>query len=202
MAVRLSRAERTERNRSLVLDAARRVFMERGYHAATLEQIAEAAGFSKGVVYSQFESKADLFLALLDASIERRARENAQVVEGLAGGEGLAAMLEHVSRFQRAEPTWALLVLEFRVHAARNPDLNRRYAAAHRRTLAALSELLEGLYERAAEEPPFPPRRMAEIVLAVGAGTQLEQAADPDALDGPLAASVLARVLTRGEVTA
>jgi AcrR family transcriptional regulator len=202
MAVRLSRVEQTERNRSLVLAAARRVFTERGYHAATLEQIAEAAGFSKGVVYSQFESKADLFLALLDSSIERRAGENAEVVEGLAGGEGLAAMLEHVSRFQRAEPTWALLVLEFRVHAARHPELNRRYAAAHRRTLEALSELLESLYERAAEEPPFPPRRMAEIVLAVGAGAQLEQAADPDALDGPLAASVLTRVLTRGAVTA
>jgi AcrR family transcriptional regulator len=65
----LSRVEQTERNRSLVLDAARDVFMARGYHAATLEQIAESAGFSRGVVYSQFESKADLFLSLLEARI-------------------------------------------------------------------------------------------------------------------------------------
>ena len=60
---RLTRAEQSERNRGLVLAAARRVFLARGYHGATLEQIADEAGFSKGVVYSQFESKADLFLA-------------------------------------------------------------------------------------------------------------------------------------------
>jgi AcrR family transcriptional regulator len=55
---RLTRAEQSERNRGLVLAAARRVFLARGYHGATLEQIADEAGFSKGVVYSQFESKA------------------------------------------------------------------------------------------------------------------------------------------------
>jgi len=199
---RLSRLQQTERNRSLVLDAARRVFMERGYHGATLEQIAEAAGFSKGVVYSQFESKADLFLALLEASIERRAGENAELVHGLAGPAGLRTMLEHVARAQRAEPKWALLVLEFRVHAARNPELNSRYAAVHEKTIEALAGVLEALYEPVVDEPPFPPRQMAEIVLAVGAGAQLEQAADPGALEGPLAADLLARLLTPGEVRA
>src|SRR4029079_19440055 len=59
---RLNRAEQVERNRGLVVEAARRVFLEHGYAGATLETIADAAGFSKGVVYSQFESKADLFL--------------------------------------------------------------------------------------------------------------------------------------------
>src|SRR5437588_732004 len=69
--MRLRRVEQSERNRALVLAAARAVFMDRGYHGATLEQIAEAAGFSKGVVYSRFESKADLFLSLLAAVAER-----------------------------------------------------------------------------------------------------------------------------------
>ena len=73
---RLTRVEQSERNRGLVLVAARRVFLARGYHRATLEQIADEAGFSKGVVYSQFESKADLFLALLEARIAERAAEN------------------------------------------------------------------------------------------------------------------------------
>ena len=70
MATRLSRPEQVHRNRGLVLEAARRVFLERGYAGATLEAIAEEAGFSKGVVYSQFAGKPDLLLALLEARIE------------------------------------------------------------------------------------------------------------------------------------
>ena len=66
MSRRLSRAEQTDRNRAELFAAARRVFLARGYHAATLEQIADEAGFSKGVVYSRFASKADMFLALLE----------------------------------------------------------------------------------------------------------------------------------------
>ena len=73
MPTRLSRAEQVERNRERVLDAAREVFLERGYAGATLEAIAEAAGFSKGVVYSQFAGKPDLFLALLERRIDQRA---------------------------------------------------------------------------------------------------------------------------------
>jgi AcrR family transcriptional regulator len=198
MAVaRLSRVEQTERNRSLVLSAARRVFMERGYHGATLEQIAEEAGFSKGVVYSQFESKADLFLALLEKRIDERAAENEQLVDGLAGESALAALFEHFVKRSQATPEWGLLLSEFRVHAARNPELGRRYAAAHARTVERLSKVLEAVYTRAGEKPPFPPRQMAELVLAIGVGAELEQAANPDALQGRFVADLLRRMLLR-----
>jgi AcrR family transcriptional regulator len=198
MAVaRLSRVEQTERNRSLVLDAARRVFMERGYHAATLEQIAEEAGFSKGVVYSQFESKADLFLALLDKRIDERARENAELVDGLAGEAAVAVLLDHFVKTSQATPQWGLLLSEFRVHAARNPSLNRRYAALHARTVAHLSDVIDTIYARAGDKPPFPAPHMAEIVLAIGVGSELEQAANPDALQGPFVADLLRKVLTK-----
>jgi AcrR family transcriptional regulator len=75
----LTRAGQGDRYRALVLPAARQVYLAGGYHVATLHQIADAAGFSKGVVYSQFLVKADLFLGRLEARIEegtaaRRAR--------------------------------------------------------------------------------------------------------------------------------
>jgi AcrR family transcriptional regulator len=198
MAVaRLSRIEQTERNRSLVLEAARRVFMDHGYHGATLEQIAEEAGFSKGVVYSQFDSKADLFLALLDKRIEERARENAELVEGLAGESAVAALLDHFVKRSQATPEWGLLLSEFRVHAARNPALNRRYAALHARTVAHLGDVIDAIYTRAGSEPPFPGPQMAEIVLAIGVGAELEQAANPDALLGPFVADLLGKVLAK-----
>src|SRR5215831_3155314 len=135
---RLTRAEQAERNRALVLAAARQVFLARGYHGATLEQIADEAGFSKGVVYSQFDGKADMFLALLEARIAERAAGNARVAEAaVADGGGLQALLEHLSRGDKETPGWLLLVIEFRVHAARDAELSHRYAAAHARTIDA-----------------------------------------------------------------
>ena len=91
-------AEQSERNRGLVLAAARRVFLARGYHGATLEQIADEAGFSKGVVYSQFESKADLFLGLLEARISERAAENVRLAESLPDGDLPPALLGYASK--------------------------------------------------------------------------------------------------------
>ena len=193
MSPRLTRAEQTERNRALLLAAARQVFLERGYHGASVDQIADEAGFSTGVVYSQFGGKADLFLTLLEARIEQRAAGNARAVETLAGDAGIARLLEHAASVDRAEPEWGLLVIEFRVHAARDPKLGARYSALHQRTLAGVERAIAGVYDRAGEPSPLPPAELARLVVAVGAGARLEQAAGPD----PDAATMLARLLAQ-----
>jgi AcrR family transcriptional regulator len=195
MGSRLSRVEQTERNRSLVLDAARDVFMARGYHAATLEQIAESAGFSRGVVYSQFESKADLFLSLLEARIEERAARHGNLVARLGRSGGVRALAEHLAGEDRADPRWALLVAEFRVHAARDPELNSRYAAAHARTVEALADSLVAVAERSGEQLRLAPSVLAEVMLALAYGSMLEQAASPDAMGGPRVGELIAGLL-------
>jgi AcrR family transcriptional regulator len=184
---RLSRAEQNERNRALVLDAARRIFLNRGYHAATLDEIADEAGFSRGVVQSRFGNKADLFLALLEERIAERAAQNARLAEGRAGAEGMRVLREHAVRRNRAELDWGLLLIEFRVHAARDPDLSQRYAALHARTRQALAEVITGVYRRAGQPPPFPPEEMAQMILAIEAGIRLEQAAEPEGAAPPAA---------------
>jgi AcrR family transcriptional regulator len=196
MSPRLSRTEQTDRNRALLLASARKVFLTRGYHGASVDQIADAAGFSTGVVYSQFGGKADLFLALLEARISERAAGNAEAAEGLAGDAGLARLLEHAASVDRAEPEWGLLVIEFRVHAARDPELGRRYAAAHQRTLAGMERAVTGLYQRAYQPPPLPAAALARLLVAVGAGARLEQAADPDLSPAALLAGLLGRLIT------
>jgi AcrR family transcriptional regulator len=196
MSSRLSRAEQTERNRAALLASARRVFLERGYHGASVDQIADAAGFSTGVVYSQFGGKADLFLALLEARIAERAAGNARAVEGLAGDAGLSRLLAHAASVDRAEPEWGLLVIEFRVHAARDPELGRRYAAVHQRTLAGMERAVTGLYQRAGRTPPLPPADLARLLVAVGAGARLEQAAEPDSSQAALLGKQLGQLIT------
>jgi len=191
---RLTRLEQNQRNRELLLAAARRVFLARGYHAATLEQIADEAGFSKGVVYSQFESKADMFMALLAQRIEQRAAENSRAVEGASGAEAIARLRAQALRREESEYDWGLLLIEFRVHAARDPELNRRYAAAHARTLEGLQGVIGAVYERSGETPPLPPRQLAQFILTLSVGTRLERAVDPDAPGNSVAFELLTRI--------
>jgi AcrR family transcriptional regulator len=185
MSPRLSRAEQNDRNRTLLLAAARRVFLERGYYAATLDQIADEAGFSKGAVYSRFASKADMFLGLLEDRIAERAAQNAELAADLAGTGNFAALLDLAEQAERNAPGWRLLVTEFRVHAARDPELNRRYAALHARTVDGVAQMFTEVSKENAADLPVPPRHLAELWLAIETGRALEQIADPDALGGP-----------------
>src|SRR5262249_42262189 len=160
-------------NRQLVLKAARRVFLANGYEGSSLEAIAQAAGFSKGVVYSQFDSKADLFLALLERRVSERAEQNQRVVGPNAGGANGGALVGLTMGSFREDPEWALLVAEFRVQAARDASLNSRYAKVHARTVERLAQVLEGVHERAGLSPAVPTNIMAEFVLALGFGVEI-----------------------------
>jgi AcrR family transcriptional regulator len=195
MAVRLRRAEQVERNRTAVLDAARRVFLDRGYGGATVDAIAEEAGFSKGVVYSQFGSKADMFMALLEQRITERGAQNERAAAGESVAQGVRQLVQVFSRDAASEGGWRQLLVEFRAHAARDPGLNRRYADAHRRTVTQLAGVLARLHERAGTSPPVPPQSMAEFLLAMGAGATLEQAVNPAALPEEHAARMMASAL-------
>lgn len=91
-----------ERRRPLVLDAAYRLFLERGYGGASMEAIAEAAGVSKPVVYDCFTSKEELFTAMLDREEERILGEtrSALLTKGADDPEG--ALVEGFVAFLRA----------------------------------------------------------------------------------------------------
>jgi AcrR family transcriptional regulator len=195
MAVRLRRAEQVERNRTVVLDAARRVFLDRGYGGATVDAIAEEAGFSKGVVYSQFGSKADMFMALLEERITERAAQNERIAAGKSVPEAARELLLAANRDVVSEHGWAQLLVEFRVHAARDPVLNRRYADAHRRTVAELAALLDRLHDRAGTPPIVQVTSLAEFVLAMGTGLTLERAANPAALPADDGVAMMLRAL-------
>ena len=120
MPDRMRRTEKTEDTRRKLLAAARRVFLRLGFHNSSLDQVAEEAGFTKGVVYSRFASKADLFLAILEERIEQRIVEMRTAVASL---EGLLAVATVLSRQWderlRQDEQWSLLLIEFRLHAAR-----------------------------------------------------------------------------------
>ena len=157
--MRLSRAESKAATRAELLDAARRVFVERGYHGASLELVAGEAGYTKGAVYSAFGSKARMFLAVHEREIERRAAAWREVAD-----DPQAAAQRWVERV-RGERGWVLAVLEFRLHAARDPELNAQYSERHRRYRETVSEIVG---------------RDAAVLFALGNGFALEQLAMPE----------------------
>ncbi len=175
--------------------AALDVFLDQGFHGASLDKIAAAAGYTKGVVYSRFASKADLFLALLDDRITQRADDNARAVRGLQGVDGLERLARRLAEQQRQEQAWTLLVLEFRVHAARSPELSARYAELHQRTLDRLATAVRAVLGDGG--PPARDRRVARALFAIGSGATLEQAVDPTAF-GPADVTAVARALGEG----
>lgn len=193
--VRMKRPEQVERNKALLLDSARRVFLERGYEGATLEAIAEEEGFSKGVVYSQFGGKADLFLALLEERIEERAKQNEAATQWLKGERGVRELLRLAAGDAAAEADWARLLVEFRALASRDPLLNRRYAEVHERQVQGLAAVLERIYALAEVEPPLPLQSIAEFLLAIGSGITLERAANREALPHEDVADLVIRAL-------
>ena len=172
MSPRRTRAETITANREAVLRAARREFERSGYHGAAVARIAEDAGFSEGVVYSQFGSKVDLFLAVLEASIEDRAAVLGNAASSVHGPEemhqaALAQLMETLA--------WQATLIEFRVHAWRHPEVNARYRVLHERTIDNVARLVPVV----APNSDMAPRQVALALLAESTGIGLELLADP-----------------------
>ena len=181
--VRVSRSARTAANRAALLDAARTVFLKAGYYGASVDAVAQEAGFTIGAVYSQFGGKAELFLALL----EQRISERAEQIRSLAARPS-ADQLDLTRQWAsilRTDLDWTLLVIEFRVHAARHPDLAVRFAEQHERLLrtvvSSVEEALGRSGARAGRVEDF-----ARLLLAMGPGAALARAAEGDAFGDDL----------------
>jgi AcrR family transcriptional regulator len=198
---RLTRAERSARTRAELMASARQLFLRRGFHASSLELVAEEAGFTIGAVYSRFGSKADLFLAILDEHID-------QIVAGVAQVAGLDQPLpahaellagRRMALLER-ERDWFPLVLEFWSHAARDERLRREFAARHERLVGAYAGLIEADYARLGLALPLAPEVLARAVVAMGNGVALERLADPGRVPEGLL-STMAVAFLRGLAT-
>jgi AcrR family transcriptional regulator len=105
MRQRLSRQDRKQRTRADLVAAAREVFLRRGFHGASLEEICEQAGYTKGAVYSNFAGKDELFLAVLDAHAAGRTRAYAEATAGAPTLEdGLRALSREMTTAPRPTP--------------------------------------------------------------------------------------------------
>ncbi len=192
MAVeRLTPDKRREQTRSHLLRAAAEVFSRRGYHGASLDEVAAEAGFSKGAVYSNFESKEDLFLALVNDRTEQLVQDFGAAAEGHRTGAALIKALSDVYIHLGSEDRGWALSTEFSLYALRNPELRKKLVTDNRAGRELVIELVEQHCREAGVTPPLPAESIATIYIALFRGMWEQRALDPETVPDDLFASAI-----------
>ncbi len=171
----MTRAQSQAQTRAQLVKTARQLFFEDGYHPTSLEKVADAAGFSKGAVYSNFRNKDELCVAVLD---EVRGERLAEILDIMAKPDTpsrIEALREWAERVI-GDPGWTSLEVEFAVHARREEHLRSDLASR----VDSILEMLTGAAESAeGADSSASGRETATVMLALGVGLGLLRSIDP-----------------------
>jgi AcrR family transcriptional regulator len=194
---RRSRPTREE-TRARLLRAASKVFAERGYDRASLDDVAAAAGLTKGAVYSSFSGKEELFYALMRERIGERLALVAEAVDRQTTLEGITretgdGLVELIS----GQADWHLLFIEFWARAVRDPSLKDEFARQRRSARELIAHFLEQQAAQSGRDLPVPADQLALAVLGLSNGIAIEQLADPGTID-PSTFGVILNLLLQG----
>ncbi len=175
--------QKTEATRRKLLKSARLVFARNGFEAARIEDIAGEAGHTRGAFYANFDSKEDVFFALLEQQATAHIGKIHELLESCSTPEERLATLRsyYVGLLQNRQ--WSMLMLEFKLFALRHGQLRPKLLKTHRKIRASLTERKiqqlwpsEATDRMAAQEPV---RRALEATLHA---LVLEHAYDPSAI--------------------
>jgi AcrR family transcriptional regulator len=183
---RETRAEKQSRTRAELIATAAKVFARRGYSGASVEEIAEQAGYSHGAVYSNFEGKADLFLAVFEQYMAERVRELAESQAALAEDAPLevrarALADQWMERLGRDRES-VLLHMEFIAHGDRDPELAGRFGTRSAVMREAVARYIERFAAEEGAELPISAGDLAMVLRALGIGLAIESLVSPEAV--------------------
>jgi AcrR family transcriptional regulator len=194
---RLTRKESAAATRERLLASAREVFVERGYHAASIYEIAERGGRTIGALYSHFGGKEGVFLALID---EHFAKQLEDYSARLPAGSGVEASAEiggqFWSEFLERDPELVVLFIEFWSVAMRDEEVRARLASSYRKLRAALAELIEEGARTMNVTLPASANEIAIVLDALIDGFALHQLADREQVPAGLITQALRWLLT------
>jgi AcrR family transcriptional regulator len=183
--VRLTRKQKQAVTRSSLMESAHRVFCKRGLERASIDEVAEDAGYTKGAFYANFKSKEELFLAMLD---ERFASRIEETDRAFSDAEFPPEQARHAAAdFARSmRPEDERLFLEFASYALRNESFREELLTR----FATLRERLERVYQRRVDEYglelDIPMERIGRMALAMADGWALWHLLEPEAVDEEL----------------
>jgi AcrR family transcriptional regulator len=184
MSERWTRERRMEQTRTVLLDAAEKIFANRGY-AGSLEDIAEAAGYTRGAIYAQFGGKDELFLAVIERHRQRFLDGFADVMESFdrfsdIDVEGFADRWRLLSGTDAQQA--AALNYEFTLFLLRNSAARERVAVQRRETVRSLAEYISKGVARLGGSLKIPAEPLARVLLATNDGVTLASHLDGEDL--------------------
>ena len=188
---RLTRAEAKARTRERLLDAAARVFAQKGLAGASVDEIAEAAGYSIGAVYSNFGGKEQLFVELLQERANDRVTRAAEIMADAEPADAQRAFGQLLVEVADKDADFAPLQAEFWLYAVRNPELMDTYAERMREPRRLLTDLVGRSVpdaDRAGE--------LSSIVIALFQGLVRMRRVDPDSVPDELFGQALRWLFT------
>lgn len=185
VAERWTQERRREHTRNLLLDAAEEVFVAKGFEGASLDEIAETAGYTRGAIYKHFAHKEDLFLAV-------NRRHNEQLLTGfldLVDTSGrpqdvdLAQIAKRWHELQHRDREFHAFGTEFSLYVLRNPEVRARVAEQRLSVAKMIAGFMEEQAARFGVAMRIPALTVARIVLACGDGLEMASHIDQDQED-------------------
>lgn len=193
----VNRAGRPKREdvRRRLLDAALRVFAERGFAGASLDEVAAAARLTKGAIYSNFASKDDLFFAMMSDQAMTRIQiirdvlgRNSNEVEGGHALREIGRLLTEAFTQQRE---WELVLLDFWRRAVGDDQVRQRFLTHRRALRTTIAESIEQILGRSPGVGGLTVDEVVTVVLALFNGLAIERYVDPELVNADLFGRVL-----------
>jgi AcrR family transcriptional regulator len=184
VAERWTPERRRQHTRDLLMDAAQQVFARRGFEGASLEEIAQTAGYTRGAIYKNFGSKEELFLA-----VNRRYNERFLETFAFPEGANLATTdLAVIARqwremLERDGPESMAMFLEFQLYLLRNPEARERLADQRRQFTEMVAGFIDEQSRHLGVSWRIPVTTVARLVLATADGIHLADYLDPSEED-------------------
>jgi len=200
VAERWTRQRRVEHTRTLLLDAAEEVVARLGFGAAALEVIADAAGYTRGAIYSHFGTKEELFLAVMERQLQRFLDGFTDIVESFQSLEELDVdkLAGRWRELTIGNPDRAALGYEFTLFLVRNPEARARVAAQRRQTADSLAGYITSHIEKIGGRMRVPAATLARVLIATNEGVTLGSHVDGEDLFRPFLEMVLGNVEPAG----
>jgi AcrR family transcriptional regulator len=194
--MRTTRAEQQQRTREEIVAAADQLFVEKGFHATSVDQIAQAAGYTKGAVYSNFDAKEDLFFAVYERRAEAGVREVERLVAETPDARAMVDRLARDTGHRRGrDDRWLATFFEFWAHVVRRPALRARFAELHARARRPGDEALARYAQECGIDLPASPAAISVAVQAMSVGLALERLVQPEVVDADLGARMVGLML-------
>jgi AcrR family transcriptional regulator len=197
-AKRMTRAEKQATTRAALLNAAAEAFTRVGYEAATVDGITEAAGFSRGAFYSNFESKDELFLTLIESRIDSSLHKIADAFQqGGTATERIRSGGQFLDSLVTKDRQWCLLYMEFWARAVRDPKLRRRFAQQYEVWRTGVAQIIETQSAELGVTLDASSPELASALIALFEGHVLQRLIDPKTFDEGFFTRVLLRFFAR-----